>query len=432
MVCAGTKAGQQLGEACIEGIVEHDQQPMVAFAVVETPLGGLGETANLASQAGPQLADFHRDHLPGLSETVGDFMDSITGRDWLWQFSSGAVALSVVETRFGRDIAEAFELWAAMQADTDFMVRNVADHLMETAEEVEGESDSATVEVERPSKTNNSQEGECAARIEVTEDQEGAEEKDTSSSPQEESEKDGMTDEVRDGHWAVGAELEDGDREEVHATMYDSLPEGHDQELRDGLGAALLPEGHDQELREELRAAVPPGALLPEGHDQELRGEPDAAILPGASLVGEGGENQNEMDNAHDGTQMAGAAAGQAENGADADAVAGEMEEDMAAGLLPYAVPAAWRRVLNAWDDPAVGAGLGDVSEPGQESVLSNGDFEHPAAPGHGQTELENQNDYAAGAAASTSSPTRRSRTTTERVAQESGPKQTDLKGWLK
>ena len=37
-----------------------------------------------------------------------------------------------------------------------------------------------------------------------------------------------------------------------------------------------------------------------------------------------------------------------------------------------YDVPLAWSRVLEAWNDPAVGAGVAD-------SVLSGGEFEHSA-----------------------------------------------------
>ena len=292
-------------------------------------------------------------------------MESITGRHWLWQFSTGAVALSVSETGFGRDIAEAFELWTAMQADTDLMVRNVADHLMEAAEEGASESDSPTVEVEKPKKTESSQDRASAARVEVTEEQEGTDGKDTSNSTQEESEKDRVSDEVRDGHQVEVAELEE---EEVHATMYDSLPEGHDQALRDGLGAALC---------------------------------------PGAPLAGEDGESRNVLANANEEMQLESALAGPVESSEDANMVVSAAgEESHADDLPPYQVPETWRRVLSAWNDPAIGAGLGGPSEPGQDSVVSNGEFEHEAAAGHNQADVDNQNDHAADAAGSSTSPT--------------------------
>ena len=53
-------------------------------------------------------------------------MASVEGRRWLWQFSTGVTSLDVILERFGQDIAEAFQLWVAMQEDTDQLVRNVA------------------------------------------------------------------------------------------------------------------------------------------------------------------------------------------------------------------------------------------------------------------------------------------------------------------
>ena len=171
-ICARTGNGQEIGEACVEGVIDPDQQLRVTFSVVEAALGGLDgmndATSSVPSQTAPQLADFRRDHLPGLSEIVGDFMASITGRRWLWQLN-----LPVIEERFGNDVAEAFQLWEAMQADTDTLVRNAADHLMEVDVEGASESESSTVEVETAKRKVDSQDGVSVARVAVEEDNTG-------------------------------------------------------------------------------------------------------------------------------------------------------------------------------------------------------------------------------------------------------------------
>ena len=57
----------------------------------------------------------------------------------------------------------------------------------------------------------------------------------------------------------------------------------------------------------------------------------------------------------------------------DRNAVDMDVDPGMSAAE-PYVVPSAWQRVLAAWNDPAIGAGLPD-------SALSHGDFQHGAGP---------------------------------------------------
>ena len=97
-------------------------------------------------------------------------------------------------------------------------------------------------------------------------------------------------------------------------------------------------------------------------------------------------------------------------------------------------VPAAWHRILQTWNDPAVGAGL-------EDSALSCGEFERPLHGGDEPAMSSSSggsshagNDVVMDAAVEpleASAPSRTSSgSATERA--ESGPKQTNLKGWLK
>ena len=64
-VCAGTGSGNDIGEACVEGVIDHDQQATISFNVLETLLGGLGQATSgstvMGSHANPQLAKYARD-----------------------------------------------------------------------------------------------------------------------------------------------------------------------------------------------------------------------------------------------------------------------------------------------------------------------------------------------------------------------------------
>ena len=48
----------------------------------------------------------------------------------------------------------------------------------------------------------------------------------------------------------------------------------------------------------------------------------------------------------------------------------------------PYDVPQAWQRVQQAWNDPAIGAGL-------EDSALSCGEFEHSVGGHYGEPVME-------------------------------------------
>ena len=212
-VCAGTGNGQQIGEACIEGVIDHDQQATVSFSVVETMLGGLVTTMDAAAaHANPQLAAFERDHLPGLAEVVQDFMLTLEGRHWLWQFQHGLVTQDTIAERFGVQIGEAFQLWVAMQADVETEAKNAGDTLLEA--DAASSSTSSTVEVEKPAAADDSVTGPAFATIRG----------------------DGP-----DG--ADNAECELNAAEYPPPATSDTLPEGDDSLLRVEIGEALGAEG---------------------------------------------------------------------------------------------------------------------------------------------------------------------------------------------
>ena len=121
------------------------------------------------------------------------------------------------------------------------------------------------------------------------------------------------------------------------------------------------------------------------------------------------------------------------DNDVAATSAARAMEDEE--GREPCDVPQAWQRVLQAWNDPAIGAGL-------EDSALSCGEFEHSVGGHHGEPVMEAAGEEpgqeaataALGAAAEASagpgSPSsRRTRSSTETA--EVGPRQ-NLKGWLK
>ena len=110
--------------------------------------------------------------------------------------------------------------------------------------------------------------------------------------------------------------------------------------------------------------------------------------------------------------------------GADLDSEGANVEVN-SNDVLAGGIPAAWQRVLQAWNDSAVGASL-------EDSVLSSGEFERPSH-GHGAhaTSSGSAGSLAVEAAvepleSSTSAGTR------SESATESAPKQTSLKSWLK
>ena len=147
-MCAGTSSGQAIGEAHIEGVIPRSEQATISFSVAETMLGGLAHAAGQeASHADPQLAPYERQHLPALAEPVQDFLSSMEGRHWLWRFTQQLATSEEVQERFGMDVAEAFQLWAAMQADLEAEVKNVADRLLDNDEASASEESTIAVEV---------------------------------------------------------------------------------------------------------------------------------------------------------------------------------------------------------------------------------------------------------------------------------------------
>ena len=423
-ICAGTSSGHEIGQASIEGVINHDQQATVTFKVVETLVGGLNDgtvdeaTATDqglrrdATQANPQLANFARDHLPGLAETVSDFMASVEGRYWLWQFSTGVTSLDVILERLGQEIAEAFQLWVAMQEDTDQLVRNVANGVVWNSEGDRASSaGSSTVAVERPEQAENdgiSQDGPSVARVEgedgAKEDQETQGELDDegmergSAPTQQETQGDlDMRTMDCEGDNSAGGSGHGAESDLPEVLPGDSdLHEGDDRHAREG--DSELPAGEGEDGR----------SALCERDDRAAHAEEEGQ---GAEV--EAGFDAVEMSHGE----------GNSNNHGQSDMVLGEgMDVESA-----YDVPSAWRRVLEAWNDPAVGAGLAD-------SVLSGGEFEH--AVNHlddsqlpETSSAENAGGDAA-AAGPSSSPTARGSSSTEST--EGGLRQTDLKSWLK
>ena len=153
-VCVGSAGGQEIGTANIEGVLDHGQQPTVTFQVEETLLAGTEGTPSadrgpgfVSAQAAPQLATFHRDHVPGLSEDVANFMSSQEGRHFLWQFQAGAITAEEVDARFGTEVAEGFQLWVAVQDDVDEAVRHVGDVPALSGSEQGAGSEASTIPV---------------------------------------------------------------------------------------------------------------------------------------------------------------------------------------------------------------------------------------------------------------------------------------------
>ena len=86
----------------------------------------------------------------------------------------------------------------------------------------------------------------------------------------------------------------------------------------------------------------------------------------------------------------------------------------------PYVVPAGWAAILNAWNDPAIGAGLPD-------SMLSCGDFQHGGSADDDAVDVN-----AVVAASSSALPSASGPPTEGLEVNEGRAQQTDLKSWLK
>ena len=291
----------------------------MSFNVVETVVGGVApNTSAVAKHANPQLAPYERDHLPDLTEIVQDFLTSMEGRRWLWQFSQSLVGIEEIEARFGQDIAEAFQMWVALQKDMEMEVKNAADCLRE--ESRASSSDTATVPVEVPGGDLSSVEGAEVARVmgDNTAVNTKAEIGMEHNAMQEVA---GIEGASEDNGFRPGAE---GAACEVEATMPDSLQDDASA-LRAGLGDALsglMPE--DETV----------GGDEVEGHD--------------GNGGGTGGSEQGNECEVHAAHNLEAHEEENTEEGHAMDVDGGE----------PYVVPPAWARVLRAWNDPAIGAGF--------------------------------------------------------------------------
>ena len=352
-VCAGTAGGRELGETVIEGIISHNQTATVSFSMEETLLGGAGESEGttvdrgprfVSAQASPRLANFERNHLPGLADHVVDFMSTMEGRHWLWQYSVGAISEGMVEARFGADIAEAFELWVALREDDDLAVRNVGNiPMLEVAAHGES-SDASTMEVDKPLGEGNTDDNLRAG---------GAEDLVTVAPAMDvlgPTQLDGLETYVN------AAEIEHKDVSALDGENTDegagAVTAGMSSE-ETGHGVPL--EGDDPGHCEGHHAA---------GHDSGL---PGAAVATSETALKDG-NNDNNM-------ASAGCANPSGEDGHEAPTgCSGPLEEHrpwVEDESDPYHVPEAWRRVLRAWnEDLAVGAGI-------EDSGLSVGNFAH-------------------------------------------------------
>ena len=254
------------------------------------------------------------------------------GRHWLWQFSQSLVGIEEIEARFGQDIAEAFQMWVALQKDMEMEVKNAADCLRE--ESRASSSDTATVPVEVPGGELSSVEGAEVARVM----DEGTAAHTTAETGMEHNamqEVAGVEGASEDNGFRPGVE---GVACEVEATMPDSLQDD-ESALRAGLGDALR-------------------GLMPE---DEMVGGDEVAGHDGNG----GGTGRSEQGDEREVHAARNTEAHEEENTEEGHA----MDVD---GGEPYVVPPAWARVLRAWNDPAIGAGFPD-------SVLSCGDFQHGA-----------------------------------------------------
>ena len=393
-VCVGSAGGEEIGTAHIEGVMDHSQRPTVTFQVEESLLAGVNGTHHaergpnyVATQASPQLATFHRDHVPGLSEDVVDFMSSQQGRCWLWQFQQGAVTVEEVDARFGTDVADAFQIWVAVQEDADAAVRQVREIPVMSGSEADEGSNASTVLME---------EGKDKGILDTlpVREEDAAEQAAKNASETRSMQTGG--DEI-DGHGSAGGPPCASKPGPLHSTHLD----GAETEVMEG-------EGRDDEGRTSLAATLP-GAAVPE----ELEVADDNDVTSSDVVRAEDAQEARDRQDVED------------------------READ------PYVAPEAWKRVLTAWEeDVAVGASLLP------DSALSSGAFEHQGILEHGHAggaeshpasamDVEGEVDqnamaavpeHAAETSSALGSPTERRESS---VGGRAGG-QTDLKGWLR
>ena len=383
-IAVGTASGQELGEAVIEGVIENNQTATVSFSVAETMLGGLGANATvpprgpsqLSAQAAPQLADFDRNHLPGLAEHVVVFMLSVEGRHWLWQYQVGAVSMAMIEARFGCEIAEAFQLWVALQEDLDKTVRNVGAEPLQIEQQHNTTSEAGTEKMD----TGKPEGQKVEMGRELEEDK---------------------YDEVDRHPNELGATQLDG----MDTFVGGPCIEGEDREPGGDEEEAERPdEGDDSGLAEHR----------PEGHVRDLHvAEELADEEAGRDENGEGGGALVEESEVNGVEPVERVVPGN---------VWSEDPNDL------YYVPVAWRRVLAAWNrDAAPSTGF-------EDTAISVGNFEHP----EGELGMAEDAPAASTATGSGAPSASTGSGTTERSERVSGSGagsskggQTDLRSWL-
>ena len=341
-VCAGTGSGHDIGEACIEGVIAHGQQATVSFSIVETLVGGLDRPitamGSVNTHASPQFASYERDHLPGLPETVQDFLCSLEGRHWLWRLQEGTANAGMMVEKFGHEIAEAAQLWIALQEDMDKGVRNMADGTLTATVagngEAESTSGSSTVTVANEDHKENSLTGEEVSRIEAEGEGRNGDEDDG----QDESEAEGdIAAEAEEVQRTMEAEegMENNGEMEENGGCEMAAAEGGD-----GLGVcATIPDSlHMEAIREEQNEldVAPP-------LDEASAGTCEAGEHTGDAMDMDD-SNHERVEEGKNVTEAASVDVNQNERDA-------------------YCVPPEWQRVLRAWNDPAIGAGLEDSLE---------------------------------------------------------------------
>ena len=207
-------------------------------------------------------------------------------------------SVNMVAERFGHEIAEAFQLWTALQEDTEREVRNIADQPLGAGDgEGASSSGSSTVAVEREDHAADSCEGSAVARI-AAEDEGQREAQEV-----ERVEEANMAMNASGGdalHETEGCEGADERPGEVHPGNQLSLQEEHaDATGVDGCGGGVcstlpdsLPEGDHLELQEGLEAA-----LCHRGGGESLtEGDAPAMVVENTN----NGNGNEEMDLADD------------------------------------------------------------------------------------------------------------------------------------
>ena len=145
-VCVGSSAGLEVGHAIIEGNLPTDKQATVTFQVHETVLGGTDieggqgqepgqgqeaehapPRASAAHEAG-DMEDINVEELPELDDNVRDTLQSAEARTWLRRLRRAEATPQDVKEKFGESVAEAMLMWISQQEDHERDVLNCGEH----------------------------------------------------------------------------------------------------------------------------------------------------------------------------------------------------------------------------------------------------------------------------------------------------------------